>query len=98
LGTKVTAVLVIFNSILICVGSILALLFGGAFLLIFLGHLTGKMAVDTWMMSEGKHFFDEKSKWYQDLFAHLFNPVANALIFGSAFISKKYLWKDRLTR
>jgi hypothetical protein len=24
--------------------------------------------------------------------------VANALIFGSAFISKKYLWKDRLTR
>jgi cellulose synthase/poly-beta-1,6-N-acetylglucosamine synthase-like glycosyltransferase len=97
-STKMSAVIVVFNSLLICLAATLAFLLAGPYLVIFLVHFVSKIAIDTWMIREGKFFFNKKSNWYQNLFAHLFNPVANVLILVLTLSSKKYLWKGRITR
>lgn len=96
-STKVAAVIVFLNSLLLLVHPVLAILWVSPFFQVFLTHLLIKILADSVLLQAGTSFFRIPYSVKQRLFAHFINPAMNGLIPLSVLMVKSYRWKGRTT-
>lgn len=96
--TKIVAVLVFVNSLLICLNLFLGLLVSWKFLMLFLIHFFLKVLIDTMLIHKGLDLQNKKASIKNLLASHILNPFLNVWIFLLIIFRKEYYWKGRSAR